>query len=79
MICWVTGLKASRLPKSNGPNNFLPTATSGKPDEFGNLDYGINAQTYLFVNKGTAPRFDVLSMGAPVIGLTCTLTGNYLN
>ena len=38
--------------------------------------YGINAETYLFVTTGDQPRIDVFSLGAPVVGLICTVSGN---
>jgi hypothetical protein len=38
--------------------------------------YGINAETYLFVATGDQPRIDVFSLGAPVVDLICTVTGN---
>jgi hypothetical protein len=39
--------------------------------------YGINAETYMFFEKGQQPRLDVFSSDQPVNGLACTLSGYY--
>jgi hypothetical protein len=39
------------------------------------VGYAFNAETYLFVNSGDAPKIDVFSVNAVVTGLTCTISG----
>ena len=60
--------------QNDNPRNFLPPSTGGI---FGpNTLYEINAQTYLYVVAGDSPQIEVFSLGAPVTGLLCTVSGN---
>ncbi|MGC2170689.1 MAG: hypothetical protein WA555_12910 [Candidatus Sulfotelmatobacter sp.] len=43
----------------------------------GVTNFGINSETYLFFTKGQIPEIDVFGNNAPVVDLSCTLSGYY--
>lgn len=59
----------------SNPINLLQFFSYG-PDS-SDIAYGINADTYLFFEKGQQPYIEVNSNTAPVQGLQCTLSGYY--
>jgi hypothetical protein len=66
--------KAKLSAQNFAPEQLLP-AFSFSPT---GTEYGINAETYLFLAKGAQPRVDVFSNGGvPVSQYACTLSGYY--
>lgn len=63
---------------SGSTTNYLKIETNGKDDGSGFIVYTINSDVLLYVNKGTAPAVYANSIGAPIGGLTCTITGFYI-
>jgi hypothetical protein len=56
--------------QNSNPRNMLQVFTFG-----GSTNFAINSDTYLFYVKGQQPRIDLISTGAPVQELSCTLSG----
>ena len=53
--------------------NELPFFQTARSDCITN--YGINAETYLFISAGQQPMIEVFSVSSVVLDLTCTISG----
>lgn len=61
--------------QDGNPRNDLYVFTNSSSN--GYTSYGINADTYLFYDKGQQPRIDVFGNTAAIQGLLCTISGYY--
>jgi hypothetical protein len=64
---------ASLGSENANPRNGVPVFVNGTSS--GMTTYGINADTYLFVNQTDQPSVDVYSPTSVVQDLTCTVSG----
>jgi hypothetical protein len=66
---------ASLGSQNANPRNEFPAFANASTS--GVTNYGINADTYLFVATADQPRIDVFGVGAVVQNLICTVSGYY--